>query len=61
MAGLAHHRVLRDSARDRRRKGSGMLELAFFLMPTFALICGFLDVGMALFTWNTLQNAVREG
>ena len=38
-----------------------MLELAFFLMPSFALICGFLDVGMALFTWNTLQNAVREG
>ena len=38
-----------------------MLELAFFLMPSFALICGFLDVGLALFTWNTLQNAVREG
>ncbi len=30
-------------------------------MPTFALICGFLDIGMVLFTWNTLQNAVREG
>jgi Flp pilus assembly protein TadG len=30
-------------------------------MPSFALICGFLDIGMVLFTWNTLQNAVREG
>lgn len=30
-------------------------------MPAFALICGFLDIGLALFTWNTLQNAVREG
>jgi Flp pilus assembly protein TadG len=38
-----------------------MLELVFVIMPTFALICGFLDVGMALFTYNTLQNAVREG
>ena len=47
--------------RNIRESGTGLLELAFFLMPSFALICGFLDVGMALFTWNTLQNAVREG
>ena len=47
--------------RNRRRSGVGTLELAFFLMPTFAIICGFVDIGMALFTWNTLQNAVREG
>ena len=49
------------SQRRLGRNGSGLLELAFFMMPAFALICGFLDVGMALFTWNTLQNAVREG
>jgi Flp pilus assembly protein TadG len=49
------------SAKNRRRNGVGTLELAFFLMPTFAIICGFVDIGMALFTWNTLQNAVREG
>ena len=61
MAGLPQRRVVRESARNRRRSGTGTLELAFFLMPSFALICGFLDVGMALFTWNTLQNAVREG
>lgn len=47
--------------RYRRRSGTGLLELAFLLMPTFAIIGGFVDVGMALFTWNTLQNAVREG
>ena len=57
MAGLQQHRM----TRNRLRSGTGTLELAFFLMPSFALICGFLDVGMALFTWNTLQNAVREG
>ena len=37
------------------------MELAFFILPTFAILCGFFDLGMALFTWNTLQNAVREG
>ena len=47
--------------RNRRRSGTGLLEFAFMLMPTFAIIGGFVDVGMALFTWNTLQNAVREG
>lgn len=65
MTGLRHHhggrRIRRDTASNRRRSGTGLLELAFFLMPSFALICGFLDVGLALFTWNTLQNAVREG
>ena len=51
----------RNSPRNRQRSGTGMLELTFLLMPTFALIGGFVDIGMALFTWNTLQNAVREG
>ena len=58
MAGVRHQRSTR---RSRVSNGTGTLELAFFLMPSFALICGFLDIGMALFTWNTLQNAVREG
>ena len=50
------------SARNRRRSGSaGLLELALMIMPTFAIIGGFIDIGMSLFTWNTLQNAVREG
>ena len=61
MAGLRQNGKPRRSDRKRRRSGTGTLELAFFLMPSFALICGFLDVGLALFTWNTLQNAVREG
>lgn len=49
------------SARNRRRSGNGLLELGLMLMPTFAILGGFIDVGMSLFTWNTLQNAVREG
>jgi Flp pilus assembly protein TadG len=47
--------------RNRRRTGNTITELAFMLMPTLALIFGFLDIGFAIFTWNTLQNAVREG
>jgi Flp pilus assembly protein TadG len=60
MGQLRHLRAKKQRNRH-RRSGTGLLELAFFMMPSFALICGFLDVGMALFTWNTLQNAVREG
>ena len=38
-----------------------MLESVFTFIPTFALILFFLDLGMMLFRWSTLQNAVREG
>ncbi len=50
-----------SAARRRRSSGDVIMEFAFFVLPTFAIICGFFDLGMALFTWNTLQNAVREG
>jgi Flp pilus assembly protein TadG len=48
----------------RRRKTSGgaaLLESVFTLLPTIALICAFVDFGLVLFRWSTLQNAVREG
>jgi Flp pilus assembly protein TadG len=38
-----------------------MVECVFTLLPLFALILGFIDVGMMIFRWTTLQNAVREG
>src|ERR1700677_608537 len=47
--------------RDRRRSGNAMLEAVFTLLPTFALIFAFVDFGLLLFRWATLQNAVREG
>ena len=50
-----------SQSRRRRSRGDTIMEFAFFVLPTFAIICGFFDLGMALFTWNTLQNAVREG
>ncbi len=50
-----------SQSRRRGARGDTILEFAFFVLPTFAILCGFFDLGMALFTWNTLQNAVREG
>ncbi len=38
-----------------------MLESVFTFLPMLALILFFLDMGMMLFRWSTLQNAVREG
>jgi Flp pilus assembly protein TadG len=35
--------------------------MVFTLLPTFALIFAFVDYGLLLFRWSTLQNAVREG
>jgi Flp pilus assembly protein TadG len=38
-----------------------MLETVFTFLPTLAMILIFADLGMMLFRWTTLQNAVREG
>ena len=51
----------RHTKRNRRQSGTVILELGLMLLPTFAIIFGFLDIGFAIFTWNTLQNAAREG
>jgi Flp pilus assembly protein TadG len=46
---------------SRRRSGSAIVESVFTILPTFALIFAFVDFGLLLFRWATLQNAVREG
>jgi Flp pilus assembly protein TadG len=48
---------------ERRRKsgGNAMLEWMLVLLPTMALITAFFDLSFALFSWTTIQNAVREG
>jgi Flp pilus assembly protein TadG len=38
-----------------------MLEVVFVLIPTLAMIAGFVDFGLMFYRWSTLQNAVREG
>lgn len=47
--------------RNRRRAGQALVEMSLTILPTFALIFAFLDFGLVLFRWATLQNAVREG
>ena len=47
--------------RNRRRSGNAIIEGAFTILPTFALILAFVDFGLVMFRWATLQNAVREG
>jgi Flp pilus assembly protein TadG len=49
------------SSRNRKRSGNAIIEGVFTILPTFALIFAFLDFGLLLFRWATLQNAVREG
>ena len=47
--------------RKRRRGGSVIIESVLTLLPLMALIFAFADLGLLLFRWSTLQNAVREG
>src|SRR6202167_5581549 len=47
--------------RRRRSGGNAIVEAAFTLLPTFAIIFAFVDFGLMIFRWSTLQNAVREG
>jgi Flp pilus assembly protein TadG len=49
------------STRRRKQRGNSWVEMALVLLPFFALITAFFDVSFVLFSWNTLQNAVREG
>ncbi len=50
-----------SSTRRRRSGGNAIIESAFTLLPTFALIFAFIDFGLMLYRWSSLQNAVREG
>src|SRR6202050_1441352 len=50
------------SARRRRGStGNTMLESVFTLLPLIAVLTFFFDMTFAIFSWSTLQNAVREG
>ncbi len=52
----------REQRRRRsRQRGNSVVEMALVILPTFALVLGTIDYGMALFLKSTFQNAVREG
>jgi hypothetical protein len=48
------------SARDRRR-GQALVELALVLPAFLLAFVGLLDLGSAVFSYNSLTNAAREG
>ena len=50
-----------SALRKRRSSGNVMVECAFTMLPTFAIILMFVDISLMLFRRATLQNAVREG
>lgn len=44
----------------RRSRGQALVEFAF-VFPVIAMLAfGFIDIGRAVFTWNTLTSAARE-
>jgi Flp pilus assembly protein TadG len=54
--------ILKPAAHLKRRSGgNALLEWMLVLLPTIALITAFFDVSYALFSWSTIQNAVRQG
>jgi len=50
-----------SARRKKASAGNALVEWMFVLLPTFALITAFFDISFALFSWTTIQNAVREG
>jgi Flp pilus assembly protein TadG len=54
-------RLGRTRMPNRGRRGNSLIEASFTLLPTFAIIIAFVDFGLVLYRWSTLQNAVREG
>jgi hypothetical protein len=47
--------------RTRGRRGNAFVEMAFAILPLFALLFGIVDFGFAIFLRSTFQHAVREG
>ncbi len=56
-----YSRKIPSEQRRRKSNGNAMVEWMLVLLPTMALITFFFDLTFALFSWTTIQNAVREG
>ena len=54
---------MKNPSQSRRRSqgGNAFVEMAIAFVPFFALIFGIMDFSLAIFLYNTLQNAAREG
>jgi len=49
------------SRRRRRSRGQALVEFALVLPLLILIFMGLFDFGRAVFAWNTLSNAAREG
>lgn len=47
--------------RRRGQRGQGLVEFAFVLPIIVLVIAAFIEVGRAVFAWNTIANAARQG
>lgn len=48
-------------ARSRRSRGQGLVEFALVLPLFLLLVMGIMDLGLAVFSYNSITNAAREG
>ena len=51
----------RRSRRHHRQRGQSLVEFAFVLPIIVLVIVAFIEVGRAVFAWNTIANAARQG
>ena len=49
------------NARDRRPRGQALVEFALVIPLVILLLMGIFDFGRAVFAYNSLSNAAREG
>ncbi len=47
--------------RNRRQRGSSLIEFTLVLLPLMAMLLITIDLGWLLFAWASIQEAVREG
>jgi len=52
---------LRRNGRRRRQRGQSLVEFAFVLPIIVLVIASFIELGRAVFAWNTIANAARQG
>jgi Flp pilus assembly protein TadG len=51
----------RVRGRRRRERGQSLVEFAFVMPIIVLVIVAFIEVGRAVFAWNTIANAARQG
>ncbi len=56
-----HHGVPVRRVFGRNERGQSMVEFALILIPFLLIVIGLFDVGRAIYGYNTVANAAREG